>query len=114
MSETRTEVSSQGSDVGKESSAAPTLKEKIKDWPWQRRYNEFLRMLHGRGSSICELSLLATKSAKNWPHVGQVLRGVRKGEKTWPHLIDFLERDELILLGKDDLIIVHGTTKCST
>jgi hypothetical protein len=59
--------------------------------------------------TLQEISALATKSKKNWPHVSQVLRGLRKGEKTWSRLVDFLTEEELIVLGKEDLSKVKAS-----
>lgn len=70
----------------------------------EQRYEKFKGMLKARKISIQAISRAATKSDKNWPHVSQVLRGLRGGDKTWARLADVLTRDELIVLGKESLI----------
>ena len=78
------------------------------------RYTKFLRMLHDRKMSVDRLAQQATKAQNSRTHVLQVLMGKRKGTHTWARLVDFLTRDELIVLGKKDLIIVPETIKSST
>jgi hypothetical protein len=85
--------------------AAPkTLQEEIAGLSIDERYERFKKMLGARGFTIKQLATLATKSEKNWTHVSQVLRGVRRGDHTWSRLADFLTRDELIVLGKEELV----------
>lgn len=86
--------------------AGPSLREQVAGMSAEHRYEKFKGMLKARGKTVKEISLLATKSEKNWPHVSQVLRGIRPGDKTWGRLVDFLTVDELIVLGKEDLVKV--------
>lgn len=78
-----------------------------------QRYAKFLRMLHDRKMSVDRLAQLATKRPNSRTHVLQVLQGKRNGECTWSRLVDFLTKEELIVLGKkhliDDLIVVGKT-----
>lgn len=92
----------------------PTLEQICAPMTIEQRYKKFLGMLHSRGMTVDRLAQLATKAPKSRTHVIQVLQGVRSGARTWPRLVDFLERDELVVLGKKDLIIVPDTIKCST
>jgi hypothetical protein len=92
----------------------PTLEEICADMTAEHRYEKFKRMLHLRGMTIDRLSQLATKNEHSRTHVILVLQGRRNGKHTWKRLVDFLERDELIVLGKKDLIVVPDTIKSST
>ena len=99
--EAQPEASDRKSEVGAELPVAlPTLVQVVAGMSAEQRYQKFRDMLKERGMTISELSRLATKSTSNWPHVTQVLRGVRKGQKTWPRLEDFLTPDELTVLGR--------------
>jgi hypothetical protein len=93
---------------------SPTLKDQVAGLDAEQRYEKFKGMLKGRGMTVKEIARLATKSDKNWPHVSQVLRGMRKGHKTWLRLADFLTREELIVLDKDSLIKVEVKPESST
>lgn len=81
----------------------PTLAEQVAGMDPEQRYEKFKGLLASRGVTMSRLAELATKRAKNWPHVTAVLRGLRKGDHTWARLADFLTQDELIVLGKSDL-----------
>lgn len=81
----------------------PSLTEQVAGMSAAQRYEKVKGMLLTRGVTMSKLAELATKRAKNWPHVTAVLRGLRKGEHTWPRLADFLTQDELVVLGKGDL-----------
>ncbi len=74
-----------------------------------QRYEKFKGMLKARGMTIDRLARLATKNAHSRTHVIQVLQGRRDGKHTWRRLVDFLERDELLVLGKKDLIVVPSS-----
>lgn len=72
----------------------------------EQRYAKFLRMLHDRKMSVDRLAQLATRQPHSRTHVLQVLQGKRNGERTWLFLVDYLTRDELIVLGKTELIVI--------
>jgi hypothetical protein len=93
---------------------APTLEQICATMTKDQRYAKFLGMLHARKMTVTLLSKLATKTEKSRTHVIQVLQGRREGKHTWARLVDYLERDELIVLGKKDLIVVPDTIKSST
>lgn len=92
----------------------PTLEQICASMTQDQRYAKFLGMLHGRKMTVTLLAKLATKTEKSRTHVIQVLQGRRKGKHTWARLVDYLERDELIVLGKKDMIVVPDTIKSST
>lgn len=75
----------------------------------EQRYKLFLRMLHARKMTVDELSALSTKQKNCRTHVLQVLSGKRKGKCTWSRLVDYLTKDELIVLGKEELIVAPAT-----
>jgi hypothetical protein len=87
--------------------AQPTLEERCRGMSAEQRYAKVKRMLKDRGMTIAELSRLATMSEKNWPHVSQVMRGIRPGIKTWKRLAQFLTLEELIVLGKGGMFHVE-------
>jgi hypothetical protein len=93
--------------------APPSLAKEVEGWSAEQRYERLKKMLLGRGTNVSAIARLATKGSKNWPHVTKVLRGLRAGKHTWPRLVDFLTRDELIVLGKSDLAVVEITTAAS-
>lgn len=90
--------------------ASPTLEESVAKMSQAERYSKFLRMLHARKMSVERLSQLATRQPKNRTHVLQVLQGKRDGHRTWLFLVDYLTRDELIVLGKKELIAIPDVT----
>lgn len=94
--------------------AAQSLEQIVARMSAEQRYAKFLRMLHDRKMSVDRLAQQATKAKNSRTHVLQVLMGKRKGTHTWARLVDFLTRDELIVLGKKELIIVPETIKSST
>lgn len=94
--------------------SSQTLEQIVEKMTPEQRYAKFLGMLHGRKMSVDRLAQLATKRPNSRTHVLQVLKGQRNGECTWSRLVDFLTRDELIVLGKKELIVVGGTIKSST
>lgn len=85
-----------------------TLEEIVAPMTAEQRYEKFLRHLHDRNMTVGELAALATKRPKSRAHVTQVLMGKRAGEHTWARLEDFLERDELIILGRK-IKVLRGT-----
>lgn len=85
----------------------PSLREQVAGMRPDQRYEKLKVMLSMRGSSVSEIARLATKSTKNHPHVSQVLRRLRVGEKTWARLADVLTREELIVLDREDLIKIQ-------
>jgi hypothetical protein len=89
--------------------AKPTLEEIVAKMSMPQRYAKFLLMLHDRKMTVDRLAQLATKRPNSRTHVLQVLQGKRNGEFTWARLVDFLTREELIVLGKKELIIVEKT-----
>lgn len=98
----------------KPSPAPLTLEQIIETMSTEERYAKFLGMLRARKMSVDRLAKLATRQPKSRTHVLQVLQGKRRGDRTWCFLVDFLTRDELIVLGKKHLIIVPETIKSST
>lgn len=92
----------------------PTLEQICATMTKDQRYAKFLGMLHARKMTVTLLAKLATKTEKSRTHVIQVLQGRRGGKHTWARLVDYLERDELIVLGKKDMIVVPDTIKSST
>jgi hypothetical protein len=89
--------------------APPTLEESVATMSTEERYSKFLGMLHARKMSIDRLAKLATRQPKSRTHVLEVLKGKRAGTRTWLFLVDYLTRDELIVLGKKHLIVVAPT-----